>query len=74
MKTHVLRGSKQEIADNIRQISGEIRDVIVFVEESTTVSANAPVEDIFAEMQPYMVNVPELDDSRNAIYSRMDSE
>ena len=33
MKTHVLKGSKQEIAENLVRISGEVREAIVFVEE-----------------------------------------
>jgi hypothetical protein len=31
-------------------------------------------EDIFAEMRPFMVDVQDLDDSREAIYTRMESE
>jgi hypothetical protein len=31
-------------------------------------------EDIFAEMRPFMVDVENVDDSREAIYSRMDGE
>jgi hypothetical protein len=31
-------------------------------------------EDIFAEMQPFMVNVPNVDDSREAIYTQMEGE
>lgn len=77
MKTHVLKGSKQEIAESLIQISGEVREAIVFVEEpSATASVASPVDgaDIFGEMRPFMVDVPEVDDSREAIYSRMDSE
>ncbi len=33
MKTEVLRGSKQEIAESVVRISGEVREAIVFVEE-----------------------------------------
>ena len=31
-------------------------------------------EDIFAEMRPYMVKVEDLDDSREAVYTRGDGE
>jgi hypothetical protein len=41
MKTHVLKGSKQEIAEILIRISGEVREAIVFVEEPATA---APVE------------------------------
>ncbi len=77
MKTHVLKGSKQEIAEGLVQIDGDVREAIVFVEEP---AGAAPIalpdngEDMFAEMGPLMVDVPEVDDSREAIYSRMESE
>ena len=76
MKAHVLRGSKQEIADDLVRISGEVREAIVFVEEPAAVAAEtAPeTEDLFAEMQPFMVDVPDVDDSRESIYSRMEGE
>lgn len=77
MKTHVLKGSKQEIAETLIQMSGEVYEAIVFVEEPATAAPVAPPddgEDIFAEMQPFMVDVPGVDDSREAIYSRMESE
>jgi hypothetical protein len=55
MKTHVLRGSKQDIADGLAQISGEVREAIIFVDEPAA-AASAPgtpgVEDIIAEMHP----------------------
>ena len=34
MTTHVLRGSKQEIAERLVRISGEVREAIVFEEEA----------------------------------------
>jgi hypothetical protein len=33
-----------------------------------------PTEDIFAEMRPFMVDAREMDDSREAIYTRLDGE
>ena len=77
MKTHVLKGSKQEIAESLMQISGEVREAIVFLEEPATGVSVVPAgdtEDIFAEMRPFTVDVTEVDDSREAIYSRMESE
>jgi hypothetical protein len=76
MKAHILKGSKQEIAEGLARISGEVREAIVFEEEpdhSEPARASSP-EDIFAEMRPYMVEVPDVDDSRTAIYSRMEGE
>ena len=78
MKTHVLRGSKQEIAENLVRISGEVREAIVFVEESPATAGETGTdegEDIFAEMQPYEARGnTEVDDSREAIYTRIDGE
>jgi len=31
MKAHVLRGSKQEIADGVVSLAGDVREAIVFV-------------------------------------------
>lgn len=77
MKAHVLKGTKQEIAENLARISGDVREAIVFVEEPATVvsAAQTPgAEDIFAEMRPYMVDAEEVDDSREAIYTPMEGE
>jgi hypothetical protein len=77
MKTLVLRGSKQEIADHLAQISGEVREAIVFVDEPApngAASAGSDASDIFAEMRPHMVDVPCVDDSREAIYSQVEGE
>jgi hypothetical protein len=77
MKTHVLKGSKQEIADNLARLNGEVREAIVFIEEPTPPVAGASTpngEDIFAEMRPFMVDVENVDDSREAIYTRMEVE
>jgi hypothetical protein len=43
--------------------------------EQATAAAPMPgAEDIFAEMRPYMVGTHEVDDSREAIYTRMEGE
>jgi hypothetical protein len=75
MSAHVLRGTKQEIADNLVRIPGEVCEAIVFVEEPATAAAPlAGAEDIFAEMRPYMVDAEDVDDSRQVIYTRMEGE
>jgi hypothetical protein len=77
MKTHILKGSKQEIAEGLARISGEVREAIVFEEESQEAGPGertAQMEDIFAEMRPYMVDVQDVDDSREAIYTRLERE
>jgi len=76
MKAHVLRGSKQEIAADLARIRGEVREAIVFEDEAVLASPEAPIRDsdIFAEMLPFMVEAPNVDDSREAIYSRAATE
>lgn len=74
MKVHVLTGSKTEIAEGIARIDGVIREAIVVVEESTDTPSIAPGEDIFAEMEPYTVQVASFDDSRESIYMRQEGE
>jgi hypothetical protein len=75
MQAHVLRGTKQQVAENLAQMPGEVREAIVFVEEPATAEARTPErEDIFAEMRPYMVDVEDLDDTREAVYTRGDGE
>ena len=77
MKTHVLRGSKQEIADHLVRIGGEVCEAIVFEDEaapSRPYPAAREPDDIFAEMSPFMVYVQTVDDSREAIYTRMEGE
>jgi hypothetical protein len=74
MKTHVLTGSKDEIAENVARIEGVIREVIVFVEEPGDSIPLSTEEDIFAEMEPFTVRVGIADDSREAIYTRMEGE
>jgi len=75
MQAHVLRGTKQQIAENLARMPGEVREAIVFVEEPEPAEARMPDgEDIFAEMRPYMVNVENLDDTREAVYTRGEGE
>jgi hypothetical protein len=75
MQAHVLRGPKQQIAENLARMSGEVREAIVFVEEPAPPEARMPDgEDIFAEMRPYMVSVEDLDDAREAVYTRGEGE
>jgi hypothetical protein len=74
MKTHVLRGSKQEIAESLVRISGPVREAIVFEEEPAPVATAHGAEDIFAEMGPFMVDALEVDDSPEAVYTRMEGE
>ena len=75
MIAHVLKGSKQEIAANLARINGEVREAIVFEEEPAAPGAGTlDTVDIFAEMRPFMVDVPDIDDSREATYTRLAGE
>jgi len=77
MKMHILKGSKQEIAESLVRISGEVREAIVFEEEPARAESEAAgdgTEDIFAEMGPFMVDARDVDDSREAVYTRMEGE
>ena len=77
MKAHILKGSKQEIAERLVRISGDVREAIVFEEESVpeaSGTATGGTEDIFAEMGPFMVDAQDVDDSREGTYTRMAGE
>ena len=74
----MLRGSIRQIAENFIRISGQVREAIVFEEEPApagTGASTADAEGIFAEMQPSEAQGnTEVDDSREAIYTRMQGE
>jgi hypothetical protein len=72
-----LTGSKEEIAQQLANLPGDVREVIAFVQEPQTESkqpALETVEDIFKEMEPYMVEADDVDDSREGIYTRKPGE
>lgn len=76
MTARLLTGSKQEIAGKIASLQGEVREVIVFVEEPAANVATKTIsgDDVFAEMQPYMTGFADIDDSREAIYTQQERE
>jgi hypothetical protein len=74
MKAHVLTGTKDQIAASIAKIDGVIREAIVLVEDPVQAPAIAPGEDMFAEMEPYMVDAGGADYSREWIYTRLEGE
>lgn len=54
-----------------------MRAAIVFIEEPSDAATQvvpAIVEELFAEMEPYTVKIGDVDDSREAIYTRMEGE
>lgn len=77
MKAHFLKGSKQEIAESLVRLAGEVREAIVFEDEPAPAAVEGTLpdaDDIFAEMTSFMVNVRDVDDSREAVYTRMEGE
>jgi hypothetical protein len=73
MNAQVLRGSKQEIGKTITQMHGDVREAIVFIEEPGDTTPRAD-EDIFVDMQPFMVSVGGADYSRESLYGRAAGE
>ena len=73
MNAQILTGSKREIAESVERLPGEVREAIVFVEEPSDAPPDT-VEELFAEMEPYMVHVGNADYSREALYTRMEGE
>jgi len=77
MTARVITGSKQEIAAKVAGLEGDVREAIVFIEEpmrSSTQGVPETVEEMFKEMEPYTVKVGDVNDSREAIYTRMEGE
>jgi hypothetical protein len=77
MQTLIFKGSKQEIAEGLARITGEVLEAIVFVNEAVPLPSEpgmASAEDIFAEMKPFMVEATDVDDSREAIYTLTEGE
>jgi uncharacterized protein YoxC len=74
MTVHVLTGSKQEIAQKLATLESDVREAIVFVEEPSAAPApmDQSVQEFFAEMEPFTTEVTDFDDSRDAIYERME--
>jgi hypothetical protein len=73
MTARILTGSKEQIARQVANLEGEVRQAIVFVEQSSRspVEEFPSVEDFFAEVEPYSVQSGSADYSREGIYSRM---
>lgn len=74
MKVQVLRGSKQQIAEAVAEMPGEVREAVVFVEGPSDPALAAPEQDIFAEMEPFMAKAGNAEYSRDALYSRQEGE
>jgi hypothetical protein len=73
-RAHLLKGSKEQIAESLKKLPGEVTEAIVFEQEPSAQDPEAATGDIFAEMEPFTVRVGDADDSREAIYSRANGE
>lgn len=74
MRVQVVRGSKQEIAEAVAGISGDVREAVVFVEDPSDSGLVEATDDIFAEMEPFTVQAGGADYSRDGIYARQEGE
>ena len=74
MKPRVLIGSKQEIADTVLHVAGNVREAIIFIEDPQELAGQPLAEDIFAEMESLSSRAGDADYSREALYSRTDGE
>jgi hypothetical protein len=77
MTARVLTGSKEEIARQLTNLKGEVRQAIVLIEDSPPASTEpvpATVEELFKEMEPYMADAGDVDYSREGIYTRKPGE
>jgi hypothetical protein len=73
MSTQILRGSKQEIAESLARMPGQVHEVIVFVEEPLALTEASP-QQLFASMEPFAAHAGGADYSREALYSGMEDE
>jgi hypothetical protein len=78
MTARVLTGSKSQIAQQLTSIEGEVRQVVVLIDDvpaAPELPVPATVEELFKEMEPYMVHGGgHVDYSREGIYSRKPGE
>ena len=80
MRTEIVQGSKEVIADRLSHIRGNIVEAIFFVDDSGNGHAagrdlsDADFEALLREMDAHTVSVGNVDYSRESIYRRMEGE
>jgi len=76
--TKSLTGTREQIADEIRQIPGQILSATIVIDEAATPRRPSLTDAEFIrfmkELEGLTVSVPHADDSREAIYTRMPGE
>ena len=73
MRAEILTGTKAHIAESVARMAGDIREVIVFVEDSEQ-EVEPSGEDLFAEMDAFTVKAGGADYSRQTLYTPMEGE
>jgi hypothetical protein len=75
MTIQVIEGKKEEIAEKIGKISGQVTRAIVWIEDEGGQAPNLmDVDAIMAELDRDTVSVGHVDDSREALYTRLENE
>ena len=74
MKTQFLTGSKQQIAESVAHMSGEVLEAIVFLDDPADRPENLSDTDVFDEMEPFTVKAGGADYSRDTLYTRLEDE
>ena len=74
MSIQEFEGPKAEIAAKIAQLPGRVTRALVWVEDPVTTRSESEIEAILAELDKDTVAVGHVDDSREAIYTRLEDE
>jgi len=73
MTIQVIEGHKKEILEKISQLTGQVTRAILWVED-TVPAAPRDVAAILADLDQDTISAGFVDDSREAIYTRMEDE
>lgn len=73
VKAYAFTGPKEQIARELEKINQRIVEAIVFVEDADRTSIPSG-QSMFDEMDSHLVNVLDVDYSRESIYENPDEE
>jgi hypothetical protein len=74
MSIQEIEGPKEEIAAKIAQLPGRVTRALVWVEDATPRLTDRDIDAIITELDQDTVAVGCVDDSREAIYARLEDE
>jgi hypothetical protein len=74
MTIQVIEGQKSEILEKIAKLSGQVTRAILWVEDSAPAAGTRDVDAILADLDRDTVAVGFVDDSREALYTRLEDE